>query len=1394
MSATPRKIRGLVAAVAVAALTAVGLATPAQADSAPVNPADPTTPTTVTADALPTVQIDGVAWSQAVVGNTVYVGGSFTTARPAGAAAGTSTTPRSNLLAYDIRTGALITSFDHVVDGQVRSVTASPDGSRVYITGDFSRVDGQYRVRIAAFDTATGALVPGFRPTLSNSGLAVATDGATVWVGGMFQQVAPVTGGTLVPRAYLAAFDAATGAVKPFAPTVDSSVLALALPPGGGKVYAGGRLSTVNGTTVNGLAALDPVTGAPLPFPVNTKVQAYGPDSAVWSLFADATGVYGTGYKYFSTVGNLEGTFRADPTTGDLAWIADCRGDTYSATVVGDVVYTASHAHDCSNVGGFPETNPRSHHHANAFTVAATGKNVSGSNGTWHLGRPAPSMLNWFPDFVPGTATGQGQAPWNVTGTSDYVVYAGEFLSVNGTAQQGLVRFGTSAKATNTQGPRLSGTAFPLQATSIDKGTVRLAFGTNWDRDNSALTYRLYRATESSQPIWSETISSTFWTSSARTVIDAEAPAGTTQQYRLTATDPFGNVARSSWVTVEVGSTSLVGSYGSAVLRDGATSYWKLGESPGTTTVRDWAGTLPAKAGTGVTLGEAGALQGDTDTAARFSGTSAGLVATQTAVAGPQVFSVEAWFRTTTTAGGKIVGFGKSSSGDSASVDRHVYMAPTGKVSFGVYPGVRTVVTSAKAYNDGQWHHVVATLGGTGQQLFLDGQLVAQNPSSTVAQAYNGFWRIGGDKTWEGAAYFNGSVDEVAIYPSALSAQQVTRHFDVARAVNAAPSASFTATAQALTATVDASASADVDGTVAGYAWSFGDGTTGTGRTASHAYAAAGTYTVTLTVTDDAGATATTTRPVTVEAPVLPADGVVARDAFGRTVVSGWGTADVGGPWTVNSAAKFGVDGSVAAISATPGSTLSGTLERVATTDSRVSVVLGSDVVPSGGGAQVRVMGRAVSGSLYYGAQVKISPTGAVQLYVTKENGTLVNGVTIPGLVYAKGDRLNVVVETQGSSPTTVRAKVWKVGTTEPAAWTAQMTDATAALQAPGFVGLRVYLTSSAATTRFTFDDLRVTAGAPAPQPEPEPEPEPEPVNAAPTASFTSAVQDLTASVDASASADADGTVASYAWAFGDGSTGTGRTATHAFAAAGTYTVGLTVTDDDGATATTTRTVTVTAPVTTPPVPPADGTLARDAFGRTTTSGWGTADLGGAWTVNSAAKFLVDGGAGVVAATPGSTLTGTLEGVSATSSRVQVVLGSETVPSGGGAQVRVLGRAVSSTSYYGAQVKISATGAVQLYVTKENGTLVNGVTVPGLVYGAGDRLNVVVEVEGTSPTTVRAKVWKVGTAEPAAWTAQMTDDTAGLQVAGFTGLRVYLTSSAAANRFTFDDLAVTRLG
>src|SRR4051812_21091926 len=188
----------------------------ASADSAPAV-VSATDPVTVTADGLPTVQINGVAWSQVVVGNTVYVAGKFSTARPAGAAAGTKETKRNNLLAYDIRTGNLITSFAPDLNAQALVVTASPDGSRIYVGGDFTKANGQTRNRVAAYDTATGELVTTFKPSVSGQVRALAATNATVFIGGSLTAVGSVS------RTRLAAVTADTGALLSWAPKPGAS-------------------------------------------------------------------------------------------------------------------------------------------------------------------------------------------------------------------------------------------------------------------------------------------------------------------------------------------------------------------------------------------------------------------------------------------------------------------------------------------------------------------------------------------------------------------------------------------------------------------------------------------------------------------------------------------------------------------------------------------------------------------------------------------------------------------------------------------------------------------------------------------------------------------------------------------------------------------------------------------------------------------------------------------------------------------------------------------------------------------------------------------------------------------------------------------------------------------
>jgi hypothetical protein len=162
-------------------------------------------------------------------------------------------------------------------------------------------------------------------------------------------------------------------------------------------------------------------------------------------------------------------------------------------------------------------------------------------------------------------------------------------------------------------------------------------------------------------------------------------------------------------------------------------------------------------------------------------------VSTPNSVTPPSRFSVQVWFRTTTTSGGRLMGFGNSQLGTSTQLDRHLYMTAAGTIVFGVRSGGsnRTIVSPA-AYNDGGWHLAVATLTNTGansgMRLYIDGTLVASNGSITSANSYTGYWKIGYDDLtgWASAppgSYFAGTIDSVAVYTTARTAAQVLALF-----------------------------------------------------------------------------------------------------------------------------------------------------------------------------------------------------------------------------------------------------------------------------------------------------------------------------------------------------------------------------------------------------------------------------------------------------------------------------------------------------------------------------------------------------------------------------------------------------------------------------------------
>ncbi|SEI02395.1 MULTISPECIES: PKD domain-containing protein [unclassified Leifsonia] len=1488
MSTSPRP-RSRSLGILTAVLTAIGLvfgglalAQPALADTAPPDPTNPASPPTVGADVLPTTQIDGVAWAQVVVGNTVYVAGKFTTARPAGAAAGTNTTPRSNLLAYDITTGNLITGFNVPLNAQALAITASPDGSRIYVGGDFTTAGSGNYYRIVAISTATGQVISSFRPIMESEVRALAATNTAVYAGGTFSSV----NGT--PTGYIAKINASDGSLNTtWAASADYVVDALAVSPDTTKVYAGGRFQNANGSNpAYGLAMFDGTTGAFQTFGANSVVRDAGDQAGITSLVATSDRVYGSGYV-FGTGGNLEGSFSADPSTGNLIWMEDCHGDTYSVWPMNNALYVAGHPHYCGNVGGFPQTNPWTYHHTIAFSKAQTGTLTNNGDGAYanFTGEPSPTLLNWFPQYVTGSFTGQGQAAWTVAGNGNYLVAGGEFPYVNGVAQYGLVRYAMDNVVKSKLGPNVNTSLVP-NAVSFKTGQARVSWTATYDQDNVNLSYKVVRDGNNASPVYQTTLISNFWTRPSMGFVDTGLAPGSTHSYRVYVTDPDGNQISRLGNTVTIASTDSGGPYADSVTNAGASSYWPLDEASGAIGY-DHVGFSDLQLQAGATRnGVAGPISGSTATT--FSGASTGFAVTPSSITGPNTFTVSAWFNTTSTSGGKIIGFGNSNtSTTSSSYDRHVYMDNNGRIWFGVYPGGVQTLNSGTGYNDGQWHQVTASLGANGMRLYLDGkqvgsrtdvtsaqsysgywrvggdnlggwpnrpssdffagtigqvslyptvldrttvvnqyvasgrpsplqaapsdaygaavynanpdiywrldetsgstafsadaysnngtysgtattkgqqgvlsatdkavkfntplhgsggslvssnqqftnptvyteeiwfktsttqggkligfgdqqtglsnsydrhiymqndgrlvfgvwtgqtntitsptalnnnqwhqvvgvqgpdgmslyvdgQLVGTNPQ-TAAQAYNGYWRIGGDNTWGStSAYFNGTLDEAAIYPSELTAQQVANHYSLATTgtlPNQTPTASFTTTQNSLTVNVDGTASNDPDGTIASYAWDFGDGATASTATASHTYAAGGTYTVALTVTDNQGSTNTASKQVTVVANQPP----------------------------------------------------------VASFTSSVSNLTAS-----------------------FDASASSDPDGTVASYAWDfGDGTTGTGV----------------------NPT------------------------------------HTYGSAGTFTVTLTVTDNQGLAGTPAQNPVTTTLPPNQP----PVASFTASTNGLTVSVDGTGSSDPDGTIAGYAWDFGDGATATTATASHAYASGGTYTVTLTVTDNRGGTNAATKPVTVTAP------PPA--AIASDTFERTSASGWGSADLGGAWTgAGSATAYSVGGGTGQIVGAAGSTKTQLLNTVSSSNTDTTVQFTTDRTSTGGGIFVSALGRVVG-TSEYSARVWFQSSNLVQLQLL-QGSTALQLVNISGLTYAPGTQYQVRVQVFGTSPTTIRARVWKVGATEPATWQASVTDSTAALQAAGAVGLRAYLSGTATDVPLTtkFDNFVVT---
>jgi hypothetical protein len=264
----------------------------------------------------------GKVYALAHTGNTMFVGGTF---KKLFSQDGTQKFSKlQNLAAVDMTTGLPIETFTPDVersDGTptVRALAVSPDGSTLYVGGRFDSINGVAVNNFAAISTDTGAVNvdASFHPRVNKAVEAIVVGPDKVYVGGSFKQV------NGQDRLRLAAF-AFDGTLTSWAPSANAVVRSLAMAPDGNSMFVGGLFTTVDGRSRQSVARVDLVDGAindwAIPFGVINNPQTawaivprggrvyigFGHGPNYLAAFHLDTGTTGSQLWRINTVGNVE--------------------------------------------------------------------------------------------------------------------------------------------------------------------------------------------------------------------------------------------------------------------------------------------------------------------------------------------------------------------------------------------------------------------------------------------------------------------------------------------------------------------------------------------------------------------------------------------------------------------------------------------------------------------------------------------------------------------------------------------------------------------------------------------------------------------------------------------------------------------------------------------------------------------------------------------------------------------------------------------------------------------------------------------------------------------------------------------------------------------------------
>ncbi|MBI1195824.1 MAG: hypothetical protein GC138_08265 [Gammaproteobacteria bacterium] len=273
------------------------------------------------------------------LGNTLYVGGSFT---QAGGGA------HSNLAAISMTDGTQVSGWVRDTDQIVRTLLIS--GSSLYVGGDFTLLDGLSRGSLGAIDIAS-TTVTSWDPGADGPVYALAVAGSSLFAGGSFTHM-----GTSA-RTHIAAIDTVSGGATSWNPGWSGSAVIRALSwqingnHSGGVLYVGGDRNVSGGKIyiAGAFSYVGPPTGSGALIPADTALPTSDRPNlngahivgSVWTAVGDGSGGWYIGGAFSSIDGVATGNLAHIDSSGalDLNWMPATNGFVYSLVLDGGVLY-----------------------------------------------------------------------------------------------------------------------------------------------------------------------------------------------------------------------------------------------------------------------------------------------------------------------------------------------------------------------------------------------------------------------------------------------------------------------------------------------------------------------------------------------------------------------------------------------------------------------------------------------------------------------------------------------------------------------------------------------------------------------------------------------------------------------------------------------------------------------------------------------------------------------------------------------------------------------------------------------------------------------------------------------------------------------------------------------